>query len=73
VISPDAPDELPILDSNPWDNLTLSAGRDRNRSLLAPVTAIIADLIQPQASDLLLAHFHDLRFADSGAFHHQSD
>ncbi|MEG4497459.1 hypothetical protein QUB05_08660 [Microcoleus sp. F10-C6] len=54
-------------------NLRLAAGPDRNRILLAPVTAIIADLIQPQASDLLLAHYQDSRFADSGAFHHQSD
>ncbi|CAA9417351.1 hypothetical protein AVDCRST_MAG84-6932 [uncultured Microcoleus sp.] len=40
---------------------------------MAPITAIIAGLIQPQESDLLLAHFHDSRFADSGAFYHQSD
>ncbi|WP_333304256.1 hypothetical protein [Microcoleus sp. K4-C2] len=54
-------------------NLRLAAGPDRNRILLAPVTAIIADLIQPQASDLLLSYYHDSRFADSGAFHHHSD
>ncbi|WP_333362602.1 hypothetical protein [Microcoleus sp. N3A4] len=53
-------------------NLKLAAIPDRNRISMAPVTAIIADLIQPQASDLLLAHLHDSRFADnSGAFYHQ--
>ncbi|MEG4217573.1 hypothetical protein QUA27_18750 [Microcoleus sp. Pol14C6] len=67
------PDELPILDNNHWKNLKLAVKPDRNRILLAPVNAIIADLIQPQASDLLLAHYQDSRFADSGAFHHQSD
>lgn len=69
---PAAPDELPILDKNHWENLKLVVEPDRNRILLAPVTAIIAGLIQPQESDLLLAHFHDSRFADSGAFYHQS-
>ncbi|MEP6486637.1 hypothetical protein NDI43_08300 [Microcoleus vaginatus GB2-A3] len=68
-----APHELPILDSNHWENLRLALEPDRNRILLAPVTAIIAGLIQPQESDLLLAHLHDSRFADSGAFYHQSD
>ncbi|MBW3587781.1 MAG: hypothetical protein KY448_18660 [Cyanobacteria bacterium 0813] len=70
---PAAPDELPILDNNHWENIKLVVEPDRNRILLAPVTAIIADLVQPQESDLLLAHIHDSRFADSGAFHHQSD
>ncbi|HSF76472.1 MAG TPA: hypothetical protein VLA84_21935 [Microcoleus sp.] len=68
-----APDELPILDNNHWKNLKLVVKPDRNRILWAPVTAIITGLIQPQESDLLLAHFHDSRFADSGAFYHQSD
>ncbi len=51
---PAAPDELPILDNNHWENLRLVVEPDRNRILLAPVTAIIADLVQPQESDLLL-------------------
>ncbi|MEG4109853.1 hypothetical protein [Microcoleus sp. S13_C5] len=43
-----APDELPILDNNPWENLKLAVEPDRNLIFLAPVTAIIAGLIQPQ-------------------------
>lgn len=66
-----APDELPILDSSHYENVKLESGPDRNRILLAPVTAIIADLIQPQSSDLLLAHFQDSQFADSGVFDRQ--
>ncbi|MEG5042464.1 MULTISPECIES: hypothetical protein [unclassified Microcoleus] len=68
-----APDELPILDNNHWQNLKLAVEPDRNRILSAPVTAIITGLIQPQESNLLLTHLHDSRFADSGAFYHQSD
>ncbi|MEG4518313.1 MULTISPECIES: hypothetical protein [unclassified Microcoleus] len=67
------PDELPILDNNHWKNLKLAVKPERNRILWVPVTAIITGLIQPQESDLLLAHFHDSRFTDSGAFYHQSD
>ncbi|MEG4442891.1 hypothetical protein QUB47_09925 [Microcoleus sp. AT9_B5] len=62
-----APDELPILDNNHWENLKLAVKPDRNIILLAPVTAIITGLIQPQASDLLLDRYQDSRFADSGA------
>ncbi|MEG4860602.1 hypothetical protein QUA83_24865 [Microcoleus sp. K1-B1] len=43
-----APDELPILDNNHWENLKLPVKPDRNRILWAPVTAIITGLIQPQ-------------------------
>ncbi|MEG3892569.1 hypothetical protein QT973_19370 [Microcoleus sp. Z1_A1] len=68
-----APDELPILDNNHWKHLKLVVKPDRNRILWEPVTAIITGLIQPQKSDLLLAHFHDSRFFDSGAFYYQSD
>jgi glycine oxidase ThiO len=60
---PATPDELPILGSSCWDNLTLATGHYRNGILLAPVTAIIiADLIEQQKSDPLLTHFHYSRF-----------
>ncbi|MEG4810523.1 hypothetical protein QUA82_22455 [Microcoleus sp. F8-D3] len=67
-----APNELPILDNNHWENLKLAVKPDRNRILFAPVTAIITGLIQPHKSDLLLPHFHYSRFADSGAFDRHS-
>ena len=60
---PATPDELPILGSSVWENLTLAAGHYRNGILLAPVTAkLLADLIENQKSDPLLAAFHYSRF-----------
>ncbi|MEG3966508.1 MULTISPECIES: hypothetical protein [unclassified Microcoleus] len=43
-----APHELPLLDSSHWKHLKLAVEPDRNIIFLAPVTAIIAGLIQPQ-------------------------
>ena len=63
---PATTDELPILGSSVWDNLTLAAGHYRNGILLAPVTAkLLADLIGTQKSDPLLAAFHYSRFRSS--------
>ena len=63
---PATPDELPILGSSVWENLTLAAGHYRNGILLAPVTAkLLADLIGNQKSDPLLAAFHYSRFGSS--------
>ena len=60
---PATPDELPILGTSPYKNLTLATGHYRNGILLAPVTAsLIADLIWEQKSDSLLAHFNYSRF-----------
>lgn len=62
---PATPDELPILGSSPYDNLTLATGHYRNGILLAPITALlIANLIWSEKSDPLLSHFHYARFAD---------
>ncbi|OCR02694.1 glycine oxidase ThiO [Oscillatoriales cyanobacterium USR001] len=56
---PETPDELPILGSSYWDNLTFATGHYRNGILLAPITAMmIADLIEQQKSDPLLTYFH---------------
>jgi len=63
---PATTDELPILGSSVWENLTLAAGHYRNGILLAPVTAkLLADLIWNQKSDPLLAAFHYSRFRSS--------
>lgn len=60
---PATPDELPILGTSPYKNLTLATGHYRNGILLAPVTAfLIADSIWEQKSDSLLAHFNYSRF-----------
>lgn len=60
---PATPDELPILGSSPWKNLTYATGHYRNGILLAPVTALlIANLALHQQSDPLLTHFHFSRF-----------
>ena len=36
---PTTPDELPILGSSPWENLSIASGHYRNGILLAPITA----------------------------------
>lgn len=60
---PATPDELPILGSSPYENLTLATGHYRNGILLAPVTArLLADWIEHQQADPLLAAFHWARF-----------
>jgi glycine oxidase len=63
---PATPDELPILGSSEWDNLTLATGHYRNGILLAPVTVqLIADLILDNIFDPLLSHFLYSRFSDN--------
>jgi glycine oxidase ThiO len=63
---PATPDELPILGSSAWENLTLGTGHYRNGILLAPVTAqLLADLIWDKISDPLLSHFLYSRFSDT--------
>ena len=60
---PTTPDELPILGSSPFTNLTLAVGHHRNGILLAPITAkLIADLVVEQKLDPLLSHFSWERF-----------
>jgi thiazole synthase len=63
---PATPDELPILGSSEWENLTLATGHYRNGILLAPVTVqLIADLILDNIVDPLLSHFLYSRFSDN--------
>lgn len=63
---PATTDELPILGSSVWENLTLAAGHYRNGILLAPVTAkLLADWILDNKLDPLLAAFHYSRFRSS--------
>ena len=60
---PATPDEMPILGSSPYENLTLATGHYRNGILLAPITAkLLADWIWQQKSDPLLTYFHYSRF-----------
>lgn len=61
---PTTPDELPILGTTAYENLTLATGHYRNGILLAPVTALlIADLLEKQKCNPLLSHFHYTRFS----------
>ncbi len=65
---PNTPDEMPILGTSNYDNLTLATGHYRNGILLAPVTAmLIADLIWNNQSDPLLAAFNYSRFVEVGS------
>jgi glycine oxidase ThiO len=60
---PATPDELPILGTSPYENLTLATGHYRNGILLAPITGLlIAKLIGEGKLDPLLPHFHYSRF-----------
>lgn len=60
---PATPDELPILGASPCQNLSLAIGHYRNGILLAPITAqLIADRLESEKSDPLLAHFRYDRF-----------
>lgn len=60
---PATPDELPILGSSPYSNLTLATGHYRNGILLAPITGKrIADWVLTHNSDSLLEAFHWSRF-----------
>ncbi|MFB2934666.1 glycine oxidase ThiO [Aerosakkonemataceae cyanobacterium BLCC-F154] len=62
---PATPDELPILGTSAYENLTLATGHYRNGILLAPITALlIADLLEKEISDSLLSHFHYTRFSE---------
>ncbi|GAP97478.1 glycine oxidase ThiO [Leptolyngbya sp. NIES-2104] len=63
---PATPDELPILGSSPFANLTLATGHYRNGILLAPITAkSIADFVLTEKSDSQLAAFHWSRFCSN--------
>ena len=60
---PTTPDELPILGTSPWSNLTLAIGHYRNGILLAPITAsLIADLVLEHKLAPLLTNFPWDRF-----------
>ncbi|MGG6263534.1 glycine oxidase ThiO [Leptolyngbya sp. AN03gr2] len=60
---PATPDELPILGSSPFANLTLATGHYRNGILLAPITAnAIAQLVLTGKPDSQLEAFHWSRF-----------
>jgi thiazole synthase len=60
---PATSDELPILGTSPYKNLTFATGHYRNGILLTPITAaLIADLVWEQKSDPLLTQFHHTRF-----------
>ncbi len=60
---PNTPDEMPILGPSLCQNLSLAIGHYRNGILLAPVTAVLlAESIQGQKSDPLLANFQLERF-----------
>lgn len=62
---PATPDELPILGTSDYENLTLATGHYRNGILLAPITALlIADLLEKQNANSLLSHFHYTRFTE---------
>lgn len=61
---PDTPDQLPILGTSAYNNLTLATGHYRNGILLGPITAkLIADLVWDNKSHPLLASFHYSRFS----------
>ncbi|MFB2895870.1 glycine oxidase ThiO [Aerosakkonemataceae cyanobacterium BLCC-F50] len=63
---PATPDELPILGTSAYENLTLATGHYRNGILLAPITALlIADLLEKQNANPLLSHFHYSRFTEN--------
>lgn len=63
---PTTPDELPILGSSPWQNLTLATGHYRNGILLAPRTAmLIADWLEQKVSQSQIMPFHYTRFQNS--------
>ncbi|MFB2837536.1 glycine oxidase ThiO [Floridanema evergladense] len=63
---PATPDELPILGTSAYENLTLATGHYRNGILLAPITALlIADLLEKQSANSLLGHFHYTRFTEN--------
>lgn len=60
---PATPDELPILGSSPYENLTLAIGHYRNGILLAPITAnTIAQFVLTQKPDPRLEAFHWSRY-----------
>lgn len=60
---PATPDELPLLGTSPYNNLTLATGHYRNGILLAPVTAqLVADRLWHQQAHPLLKSFHWSRF-----------
>ncbi len=60
---PTTPDELPILGTSPWSNLTLAIGHYRNGILLAPITAsLITDLVLEHKLAPLLTNFPWDRF-----------
>lgn len=60
---PATPDELPILGSSPYANLTLATGHYRNGILLAPVTAnAIVRLVLTEKPDPRLEAFHWSRY-----------
>lgn len=62
---PATPDELPILGTSAYENLTLATGHYRNGILLAPITTlVIADLLEKQNANSLLSHFHYTRFSE---------
>ncbi len=62
---PATPDELPILGTSAYENLTLATGHYRNGILLAPITAkLIADLVWNQQVDDLLAAMSWERFGE---------
>jgi glycine oxidase ThiO len=63
---PATPDELPILGTSAYENLTLATGHYRNGILLAPITALlIADLLEKQNVNSLLSSFHYTRFSEN--------
>ncbi|MBD2081813.1 glycine oxidase ThiO [Leptolyngbya sp. FACHB-17] len=59
---PATPDELPILGSSPYANLTLATGHYRNGILLAPVTASAIAQFVLTGNDSRLQPFHWSRF-----------
>ncbi len=62
---PATPDELPILGSSSYRNLTLATGHYRNGILLAPITGkLISDFVLTQKSDPLLQSFHWSRLSE---------
>lgn len=63
---PLTPDELPLLGTSPWSNLTLATGHHRNGILLAPITAkLLTDLLLKREENPLLSHFNYARFSPS--------
>jgi glycine oxidase ThiO len=60
---PATPDELPILGTSSYENLTFATGHYRNGILLAPITSkLIAEWILTQKAEPLLQEFHWSRF-----------